>query len=134
MSCWLPFLYVLATVIFTWPLCLHLGTQVIGPFHGDNLEYVWKIWWVKHAWFDLHVSPEIVPTINWPAGYFLAYGELVLRLEVSVLQQAVADIDFRRNDPIRLPIQNQLRRHGASDDAQVQIEWGEDLRVLGFDV
>jgi hypothetical protein len=84
------FLYLLVTLVFTWPLCLHLGTQIIGPFHGDNLEYVWKIWWVKHAWFDLRIPPQVVPQVYWPYGYPLAYGEItplhtIIMLPVNLL-------------------------------------------------
>ena len=49
---------------------------MIGPARGDNLEYLWKIWWVAHAWFDLHTSPMFIPSINYPSGYPLAYGDL----------------------------------------------------------
>jgi len=69
-------LFSLLAIVVTWPLCLHLGTKVIGPFLGDNLEYVWKIWWVKHALMDLGQSPLVQPDIYYPFGYQLAYGEI----------------------------------------------------------
>ncbi len=69
-------LFGLLAILVTWPLALHLGTQVIGPFRGDNLEYVWKIWWVKHALLDLNQSPLVQPDIYYPFGYPLAYGEI----------------------------------------------------------
>jgi hypothetical protein len=83
-------LYLAISLICTWPLALHIATHVIGPFHGDNLEYVWKMWWVRHAWFDLRISPWFVPHIYWPHGYPLAYGEItplhtVLMLPVNLL-------------------------------------------------
>jgi len=85
-----PSLYLLVSLAFTWPLVLHLFTHVIGPFHGDNLEYVWKMWWVRHAWFEQHTSPWIVPHVYWPYGYLLAYGEItplhtVLMLPINLL-------------------------------------------------
>lgn len=85
-----PGLYLAIALAFTWPLALHLSTHVIGPFYGDNLEYVWKIWWVRHAWFDLRVSPWIVPQAYWPYGYALTYGEItplhtVLMLPINLL-------------------------------------------------
>jgi len=40
-------LFVVLTLVFTWPLPMRMGTHVIGPFYGDNLEYVWKVWWVQ---------------------------------------------------------------------------------------
>lgn len=69
-------LFVLLTVVVTWPLVLYLDNQVIGPFFGDNLEYIWKIWWVKHALVDLNQSPLVQPDIYYPYGYPLAYGEI----------------------------------------------------------
>jgi len=85
-----PILYALVSLIFTWPLVLHVSTSVIGPFHGDNLEYVWKIWWVRHAWFERGISPWLVPHIHWPYGYPLTHGEItplhtVVMLPVNLL-------------------------------------------------
>jgi hypothetical protein len=60
----------------TWPLILHLDSSVIGPFRNDNYEYIWKIYWIKHALFDLHQSPWLAPEIYYPDGYLLAYGEI----------------------------------------------------------
>lgn len=72
----LSLLFVGLAIAFTWPLALHMRTHVIGPFHADNLEYVWKIWWVKHALLDLGRSPLVHPDIYYPFGYQLAYGEI----------------------------------------------------------
>lgn len=91
MTGFLAFLaYFLLSLVFLWPLMLHASSHVIGPFYGDNLEYIWKVWWVRHAWFDRGVSPWSVPHINWPDGYLLAYGEItplhtVLMLPVNLL-------------------------------------------------
>jgi hypothetical protein len=86
----LPALYLVLVVVFTWPLALHAATHVIGPFRGDNLEYVWKVWWVRHSWFERHASPWFVPHVYWPYGYDPAYGEItplhtVLMLPVNLL-------------------------------------------------
>ena len=68
--------FALITVAMTWPLALHLSTSVIGPFRSDNYEYIWKIYWVKHALFDLRQSPWLVADIYYPSGYLLAFGEI----------------------------------------------------------
>lgn len=65
----------LLAVVFTWPLVLHFSTHIPG-LAGDNLEYLWKMWWVQHALFDLHTTPFVQPDIYWPYGYPLAYGEI----------------------------------------------------------
>jgi hypothetical protein len=80
----------LLTLVFTWPLPLHASTHVIGPFYGDNLEYVWKVWWVRDSLFERHASPWFVPHIYWPYGYDMAYGEItplhtVLMLPINLL-------------------------------------------------
>lgn len=67
---------VILTVIFTWPLLAELSTSVIGPFRGDNFEYVWKMWWVPHALFERGISPFFNPDMAVPTGYALAYGEI----------------------------------------------------------
>ena len=96
MSPWLLALFFgLLAVVVTWPLSLHLSTRVIGPFYGDNLEYVWKIWWVEHALLDLGRSPLIQPDIYYPYGYPLAYGEITpshtyLGLPITALLGPVA--------------------------------------------
>ena len=64
------------SIFITWPLVLNFTTHVIGPFHTDNLEYVWKIWWVKHAIVDLQQSPFFVPGIYYPYGYDLALSAI----------------------------------------------------------
>lgn len=68
--------YAALALVFTWPLATHLSTHVIGPWHGDNFEYVWKIWWVAEALFTRHISPFFHPDIYYPFGYNLAYGEI----------------------------------------------------------
>lgn len=68
--------YSLLAVVFTYPLILHLNTHVIGPYYGDNFEYVWKTWWVAHALFERAESPFFHPEVYYPQGYELAYGEI----------------------------------------------------------
>lgn len=68
--------YALLAVALTWPLLPHLHTHVLGPEKADNYEYVWKLWWVPHALFDLGQTPFFQPDIYYPFGYPLAYGEI----------------------------------------------------------
>ncbi len=57
-----------------WPLPLHMRQHVIG-WLGDNVSFVWLIGWFDHALIDLHQMPFSVPTLNYPAGYHLAYTD-----------------------------------------------------------
>jgi len=66
--------YALLTAVMTWPLVLHFDSAVLGP-PGDNLEYVWKMWWFKHALLERRVSPLYDPDIFYPFGYPLALSE-----------------------------------------------------------
>lgn len=68
--------YAVLTLIFTWPLAAHLSTHVIGPWRGDNFEYVWKMWWVAEALCNRQISPFFHPDVYYPYGYNLAYGEI----------------------------------------------------------
>lgn len=44
--------YALLTVLMTFPLVLRLADSVPG-WPGDNLLYVWLLWWYKRALVDL---------------------------------------------------------------------------------
>jgi len=60
----------------TRPLIFRFATSIPGWVFGDNAEYLWKIWWFKHALLDLHVWPLFSPNIYHPYGLNLAYGEI----------------------------------------------------------
>ncbi len=65
LSAWLAFiLYCVLTIIFTYPIILHLDTRVIGG--GDAYMFLWDIWWFKYAIFTLHTNPLINNTIYYP--------------------------------------------------------------------
>ena len=70
-------LFVLLTAVMTWPMVAHFGDAVLGP-PGDNLEYVWKMWWLKNALLERKVSPFFVPEVFYPFGYPLALSETTL--------------------------------------------------------
>jgi len=91
--------FTVASVAMTWPLVLHLGSSVIGPFRSDNFEYIWKIYWIKHALFDLGQSPWRVADIYYPSGYLLAYGEITplhtfLGLPITLLTNEVTSYNL----------------------------------------
>lgn len=62
------------TLVMTWPLAARFSRAVLGP-PGDNLEYVWKMWWFKHALLDLGASPFFAPDVFYPFGYPVALSE-----------------------------------------------------------
>jgi len=69
--------YAALTLLMTYPLVAILSHGVLGP-PGDNLEYLYKLWWFKRSLFDLHVSPFFNPNVFYPSGYYLALHEMSL--------------------------------------------------------
>jgi len=61
----------------TLPLAAHLRDGVLGP-PGDNFEYLYKLWWFKHALVERGVSPFFNPDVFYPHGYALALHEMSL--------------------------------------------------------
>jgi hypothetical protein len=57
-------LYGLLTVVFTYPVILHLFTQPAGS--TDVYEYMWELWWAKRSLIDLHTSPVNVTSLYYP--------------------------------------------------------------------
>jgi len=69
--------YAALSLLMTCPLMTILNHGVLGP-PGDNLEYLYKLWWFKRSLFDLRVSPFFNPNVFYPTGYYLALHEMSL--------------------------------------------------------
>src|SRR5450432_4250159 len=65
------FLFSLISLALTWPAILHLHDRVIGSYPGDNFHFLWELWYVAHAVFDLHKTPLFDPDIYVPFGFDL---------------------------------------------------------------
>lgn len=63
------------TVLVTWPQVTQMSSAVVGQV-GDNIYFIWLIEWFKRALFELHISPTVVPFLNYPDGWSLAYTEI----------------------------------------------------------
>jgi hypothetical protein len=63
-------LYTLLTVAMTYPALLFLRTKVPGG-PEDNFHFLWELWYVAHALFDLHKSPFFDPDVFVPFGFSL---------------------------------------------------------------
>jgi hypothetical protein len=86
------------TVAITWPLARGLGYLTLGPL-GDDLEFIWKVWWFKRSVIDLHVSPFFNPDIYYPTGYNLALAEMtpantILALPVTMAFGPIVGYNF----------------------------------------
>jgi hypothetical protein len=63
-------LYSLLTVAMTYPAAIFLRTKVLGG-PADNFHFLWELWYVAHALFDLHKSPFFDPDVFVPFGFSL---------------------------------------------------------------
>jgi hypothetical protein len=63
-------LYILLTITMTYPAAFLFRTNVIGG-PEDNFHFLWELWYVAHALFDLHKSPFFDPDVFVPFGYSL---------------------------------------------------------------
>jgi hypothetical protein len=55
--------YVVTAVAFSWPLALHLGTDLTGPPDGDTGVYVWNQWVFQHEILDHQQLPYFTDSI-----------------------------------------------------------------------
>src|SRR5438132_12376931 len=63
-------LYTLLTMTLTYPALFFLQTKVTGG-PEDNFHFLWELWYVAHALFDLHKSPFFDPDVFVPFGFSL---------------------------------------------------------------
>jgi hypothetical protein len=63
-------LYSLLTVAMTYPAAIFLRSRVLGG-PEDNFHFLWELWYVAHALFDLHKSPFFDPDVFVPFGFSL---------------------------------------------------------------
>ncbi len=69
--------FLLLSVLFTWPLLLNFGDHVVSNGDsGDIWAHLWNIWWVKHALTVLHTSPFHTDYIFYPGGVSLRFHAL----------------------------------------------------------
>ncbi len=69
-------LFLVLSVLFTWPLLLHFGDEVVASGSGDVWQHLWNIWWVKRAIVDLHTSPFYTDYLFYPTGVSLRFHAL----------------------------------------------------------
>lgn len=62
--------YIALTVVMTYPAVLFLHKKVMGG-PEDQFQFLWGLWYVAHALFDLHKSPFFDPDVFVPFGFSL---------------------------------------------------------------
>jgi len=70
-------LYLLLTVLLTYPLVLRFATHVPGD-GSDDPALVWNLWWVRHAIVDLHSNPLVCGHLFYPLGIDLTFYTLTI--------------------------------------------------------
>ena len=68
--------YLLCSLVFTYPLVLHLTTHVPGEVEGDVPVYIWNLWWMQQALSE-GISPLFCDYIFAPYGASLAFHAFV---------------------------------------------------------
>lgn len=59
-----------ATIAWLWPILTNPNVAVPGPSAGDNLSFVWDVWWARRA-LSTGVSPFWCPALFVPFGVSL---------------------------------------------------------------
>lgn len=68
------FLYLLFTLLFTFPLFLKICTSTpLGDGSGDQFQSMWMFWWFKTALFNLKTPPLYTDFVFYPCGSSLIY-------------------------------------------------------------
>jgi hypothetical protein len=68
------FLYFLFTLIFTFPLFLHISTSTpLADQQGDQFQSMWMFWWFKTALLNLNTNPLYTDFLFYPQGSSLIY-------------------------------------------------------------
>jgi hypothetical protein len=71
--------YVLLAIAHTYPLVDHLGSHLPGRGLGDNVSFVWNLWWMREALASPDRSFFTCPAIFAPLG-----GSLVLHTHTAL--------------------------------------------------
>src|SRR3954462_12374644 len=67
-------------IVQTWPLVLHLNTHLPGLGLGDNVSFVWNLWWMREAIGSSAVAFFTTPVLFAPVG-----APLVLHTHTAAL-------------------------------------------------
>lgn len=59
--------YLLAALAFFWPILPRFASALIGTA-GDNLKYIWTMWWGRQVLLDPAASLDFSPYLFYPEG------------------------------------------------------------------
>jgi hypothetical protein len=77
--------------VWTWPILDHIREAVPGTGPGDNLTFVWNVWWARYA-LTHQLAPLSTPMLLYPFGADLSLHThtLLPALAVSFIANPVA--------------------------------------------
>lgn len=83
-------LFAVATAVWLGPLLRRFGTAIPGVAAGDNVTFLWNVWWVRHA-LTHHLPLLSTPMLQYPFGADLTLHThtLLPSLAVSLLSNPV---------------------------------------------
>jgi hypothetical protein len=64
--------FVLLAMLLTWPLAMHLGTDLPGRGADDNVNFLWNLWWARETLFDAPLDFLRTDRLFHPYGTSLA--------------------------------------------------------------
>lgn len=67
--------YTVATVVFTWPLALHLTSAIPGDSF-DGWQNYWNLWWIRQALVERITNPLLTDLLYHPTGVSLYFHTL----------------------------------------------------------
>jgi hypothetical protein len=76
--------YLLLTIVLTWPTVTHLDTHLPGD-GGDDPAIAWNLWWVKYALLNEGQNPFQTDFMFYPIGINLAFYTLTVLNAVTAL-------------------------------------------------
>src|SRR3954468_12706216 len=79
--------YLALAIVQTWPLVLHLNTHLPGLGLGDNVSFVWNLWWMREAIGSSSATFFSTPLLFAPLGV-----PLVLHTHTAALALAGATL------------------------------------------
>lgn len=91
---WVFASFVLVALLQSWPLALHLGTELTGPPGGDTGVYVWNTWVFRRELIELGRQPYVTDAIFWssqPANLSL-HNYTAVADTLAMLLQPVAGV------------------------------------------
>lgn len=79
-------IYVLLSLVFTFPLVLNFTGYVIGDLEGDMWKHLWGMWWVKLNLVEQNTLPLYTDLLNYPYGGALFFIDPMNGLLATPLQ------------------------------------------------